>query len=45
VPDGWYLTSSAIPGVVSETDDGRIQVRYVNPRPDNLQVYVTARRR
>jgi hypothetical protein len=45
LPDGWYLTSSAIPGVVSETDDGRIQVRYVNPRPDNLQVYVTARRR
>ncbi|MEJ2202989.1 MAG: hypothetical protein P8170_02650 [Gemmatimonadota bacterium] len=45
LPEGWYLTSSAVPGAVSETDEGRIQLRFLNPRPDNLQVYVTARRR
>ncbi len=45
LPEGWFLTSAAAPGVVSETEDGRIQVRYLNPRPDNLQVYITARRR
>jgi hypothetical protein len=45
LPEGWYLTANAIPGVVSETDGGRIQVRYVNPRPDNIQVFLKARRR
>jgi hypothetical protein len=45
LPDGWYLSSNAIPGVVSETEDGRIRIRYVNPRPDNIQVFLKARRR
>jgi hypothetical protein len=45
LPDGWYLSANAIPGVVSETYDGRIRIRYVNPRPDEIQVFVKARRR
>ncbi len=45
LPEGWYLSANAIPGVVSETDDGRVQIRYVNPRPDNIQVFLKARRR
>lgn len=45
LPDGWYLTANAIPAVIDETDDGRVRLRYVNPRPDEIRVYVTARRR
>lgn len=45
LPEGWYLTTNAIPGVVGLTDDGRVQIRYENPRPDEIQVFVRARRR
>lgn len=45
LPEGWFLTANAIPGVVSETGDGRIRIRYENPRPDEIQVFVRARRR
>jgi hypothetical protein len=45
LPEGWYLTANAVPGVVSETDDGRIQIRYENPRPDEIQVFVKGRKR
>ena len=45
LPAGWYLTSSSIPATVSLADDGRIRLDYVNDRPDEIQVYVTGRRR
>jgi hypothetical protein len=45
LPEGWYLTANAIPGVVDRTDDGRTRIRYENPRPDEIQVFVKARRR
>ncbi len=45
LPEGWYLTANAIPGVVDETDDGRVRIRYVNARPDQIQVFIKARRR
>ena len=45
LPEGWYLTASAIPGVIDETADGRIRIRFVNPRPDQIRVFVTGRRR
>jgi hypothetical protein len=45
LPEGWYLTASAIPGVVRERDDGRIEIRFENPRPDEIQVFLRARRR
>jgi hypothetical protein len=45
LPEGWYLTANAIPGVVGETEDGRIRIRYINPRPDQIQVFVKGRRR
>jgi hypothetical protein len=45
LPGGWYLTANAIPGVVDTTDDGRVRIRYENPRPDNIQVFVKALRR
>jgi hypothetical protein len=45
LPDGWSLTASSIPGVVDETDDGRIRIRFENPRPDEIQVFLRARPR
>jgi hypothetical protein len=45
LPDGWYLTANAIPAVIDETEDGRIRLRYVNPRPDQIQVFVRGRAR
>jgi hypothetical protein len=45
LPEGWWLTANSIPGVVSLRDDGRIQIRYVNPRPDQIQVFLKARKR
>jgi hypothetical protein len=45
LPAGWYLTANAIPGVVDTTDDGLVRIRYENPRPDDIQVFVKARRR
>jgi hypothetical protein len=45
LPEGWFLTANAIPGVVDLTEDGRVRVRYENPRPDDIQVFVKARRR
>lgn len=45
LPAGWYLTNSSIPATVSETPDGRIRLDYWNPRPDEINVLLTARRR
>jgi hypothetical protein len=45
LPDGWSLTANSIPGVIDETEDGRIRIRYVNPRPDGIQVFIKGRRR
>ena len=45
LPEGWYVTANAIPGVVDMTEDGRARIRYENPRPDDIQVFVKARRR
>jgi hypothetical protein len=45
LPAGWLLTNSSIPAAVSETSDGRIRLDFVNPRPDEIAVLITARRR
>jgi hypothetical protein len=45
LPAGWYLTASSIPAVVSETQDGRIRLDFVNNRPDSLDVYIKGRKR
>jgi hypothetical protein len=45
LPAGWYLTACSIPATVSETDDGRIRLDFVNPRPDEIAVLLKARRR
>jgi hypothetical protein len=45
LPAGWVPTNSAMPALVSELPDGRIRLDFVNPRPDELAVLITARRR
>jgi hypothetical protein len=45
LPNGWYLTNSAIPATVTETADGRVRLDFINPRPDEIDVVLTARRR
>jgi hypothetical protein len=45
LPAGWMLTASSIPATVSETEDGRIRLDFVNPRPDEIAVLIKAKRR
>jgi hypothetical protein len=45
LPEGWYLTANSIPGVVDLTEDGLLRIRYVNPRPDQIRVFIKAKRR
>jgi hypothetical protein len=45
LPVGWSLTNSSIPATVSELPDGRTRVDFINPRPDEIAVLITARRR
>jgi len=45
LPEGWSLTDSAIPGVISMEPDGRTRLAFINPRPDSIDVVLKARRR
>ena len=45
LPPGWMLAASSIPATISETEDGRIRLDFVNPRPDEIAVLIRARRR
>lgn len=44
LPPGWVLTNSAVPATVSEMDDGRTRLDFLNPRSDELAVLITARK-
>ena len=45
LPAGWTLTNSSIPASVSSLPDGRVRLDFINPRPDEIAVLITARRR
>jgi hypothetical protein len=45
LPSGWLLTNSSIPATVTELSDGRTRLDFINPRPDEVAVLITARRR
>lgn len=45
LPEGWYLTASSIPAAVRQESDGRIRLEFVNPRPDEIDTIIKARRR
>lgn len=42
LPEGWYLTTSAFPAVVSETEDGRIRLDFNDDEPDGVDAFVKA---
>lgn len=44
LPAGWRVTTSSIPATVTMTEDGRVRLAFVNPRPDSIDVFVKARR-
>jgi len=45
LPPGWYLTGLASPAMIETLPDGRASVYVVNPRNDDVRVYIRARRR
>jgi hypothetical protein len=45
LPPGWYLTALASPATIQTLPDGRVSIYIVNPRNDDIRVYLRARRR
>ena len=45
LPAGWYLTGLASPATIETLRDGRVSVYVVNPRNDDVRVYLRARKR
>lgn len=45
LPKGWFLTTSSIPAIIDQTKDGLIRLRFVNERPDSIDVYLKAQRK
>ena len=45
LPAGWMLTSVNTPATISLDDEGRVKLRFVNIRNDELAVTIKARRR
>ncbi len=44
LPSGWVLTNCSVPATVSVTSDGRTRLDFINPRTDEIDVIITARR-
>lgn len=45
LPAGWYLIGLASPATIQTLPDGRVSIYIVNPRNDEVRVYLRARRR
>ena len=45
LPDGWLLTTSSIPAVISQNENGLTTLRFVNDRPDTIDVFIKAQRK
>lgn len=45
LPAGWMLTNSSVPATLKTTEDGRTRLEFINPRADEIDVIITARRR
>ncbi|MBC7578882.1 MAG: hypothetical protein H7312_16205 [Tardiphaga sp.] len=44
LPAGWVLTNSTIPATIGLLPDGRTRLDFINPRADEIDVVITARR-
>jgi len=45
LPEGWYVTASAIPATVSTMEDGRVRLDFWNGMPGAADVLIRAKRR
>lgn len=45
LPQGWYLAALGSPATIETLPDGRVSVYIVNPRNDDVRVYLRARQR
>ena len=45
LPEGWMLTESTVPAIVTLDSEGRVTLRYTNPRNDEIHVILKAKRR
>jgi hypothetical protein len=45
LPAGWRLVSVNVPATIDLDAEGRVRMRFVNPRNDELSVAITAKRR
>lgn len=45
LPAGWMLTAVNTPATISLDDKGRIKLRFINPRNDDLSIVIRARKR
>jgi hypothetical protein len=45
LPQGWYLTGLASPATIQTLSDGRVSMYIVNPRNDEVRVYLRGRKR
>ena len=45
LPDGWYLTTNSIPATIDQTEDGKTRLHYINDRPEEIDVFIKARRK
>ena len=45
LPAGWMLVSVNVPATIAIDDEGRIKLRFVNTRNDELSVAIKARKR
>lgn len=45
LPLGWYLTALSAPSTIQTLPDGRVSIYIVNPRNDDVRVYLRARQR
>lgn len=44
LPPGWVLTNSSVPATV-KMENGRVRLDFINPRTDEIDTIITARRR
>ena len=45
LPPGWYLSALSSPAMIQTLPDGRVSIYVVNPRNDDVRVYLRARMR
>jgi len=45
LPEGWFLTTSSIPAVIGQNEEGLTTLRFVNDRPDAIDVFIKAQRK